>query len=482
MRSTSCGLASLILALAAGTARAEDWRAVSTSGHDIVFVDSDSVRRGSDGRIAFRARHRLAENGSNRDFGYTRIDLNVKSRCRGESADPPPTSSVRKYFLADRPVAAVGWRDEEVVEDAASLARTLCRGLIGYRRFADLDEAMAEYGRHDSLERLAAYVTAESELTGLVVQGFEMNAVGLCGADRCREAPIRETCWLEGGIDVPAPAGAPEWVDGGPRRDSAGAAFKGRVHRSRTGRGFGHMGAMGCLVEVTGPARFVEIVPPPRPRVEYGAAGARPEAVAASAAFAESIRAAAKVEFASDGKTWTVDDFGPAAGPPSGGACYSLARRAGDYVTTFPPVLAWTEIRQVGRTGKAVTLVSRIFDQDLDLHLAHDEAAGTIADFIRRASARPVMSVAQDGDKVTIAYGSGPKAHFRFADAAEAVRAAGIAGLLPGLEVEEVKPSGNRVAVRRLQRQVLTFPDEARAAEAERRMVALREACEPAAP
>lgn len=474
-------LAAVMLALAAGSAQAGDWRAVSLSHHDVVFVDADSVRRQLDGRIEFRARHRLAENDSNRDFGYNRIDLTVRSRCRAGSADPggdpPPASSARKYFLGDRPVAAPDWRDEEVVEDAGALAQTICRGLIGYRPWAELGEAMAEYARHDSLERLAAYVTDEAELSGIVVQGFEMSAVALCGEDRCRETPPEETCWIDGGINVPAPAGAPEWVDGGPRRDSAGAVFRGRIHRSRTGRGFGHMGAMGCLVEVTGPARFVEIVPPQRPHVAHGAAGARPEAVAAHAAFVESVRAASKVDFTSDARRWAVDDFSPAAGPPSGGACYSLPRHGGNYIATFPPVLAWPQIRQIARSGAAVTVVSQVFDTDLDLNLAHGEAAGRMAGFIRGASARPVAGVAQKGARVTIGYESGPREDYRFADAAEAVQAAGVAGRLIGREVEEVKPAGNRVTVRRAQRQLLTFPDEAKAVEAAARMEALRQAC-----
>ncbi|HEX8623830.1 MAG TPA: hypothetical protein VF782_01995 [Allosphingosinicella sp.] len=466
-----------MLALGAEAAQAENWRAVSLSSHDVVFVDADSVRRQSDGRIAFRARHRLAENDSNRDFGYNRIDLAVRSRCGAASAVPPPASSVRKYFLAHRPVAAVGWRDEEVVEDAASLAQTVCRGLIGFRSWADLDDAMIEYGRHDSLERLAAYVTGESELTGIVVQGFEMNAVALCGEDGCGEAPTQETCWLDGGINVPAPSGAPEWVNGGPRRDSAGAIFRGRIHRSQTGRGFGHLRGWGCLVEVTGPARFVEIVPPPRPRVAYGAAGARPEAVAAHAAFAESIKAASPVKLAVDGKHWTVDDFGTAAGPPSGGACYSLPRFSGDYVKPWGPALGWPDVREVVRRGAAVTVAQDRHDSDLDLYLAHDEAAQGIAAFVRRLKDLGVSAIAQKGLRVTVAGPTGSKETLRFADAAEAVRAAGIVNRLLGREIAEVKQSGNRVTIRRVQRQTLTFTDEAGAAEAERRILALRAAC-----
>lgn len=476
MRLTGGVLAGLILAAGAGEAKAEDWRAASTSHHDVVFVDADSVRRQPDGRIAFRARHRLDENDSNRDFGYDRIDVAVTSRCKGRGSDLP-TSSVRKYFLRNKAVAAQGWRDEDVVEDAAELATTICRGFIGYRRFADLDRAMSEYREHDSLERLAAYVTGEMELTGIVVQGWEMNAVSLCGPDGCREAPPTEFCWLDGNINVSAPAGAPEWVDGGPRRDSAGAVFTGRVHRSLEGRGFGHMGGMACLVEATGAARFVEIAPPRPPQTAYGAAGARPEAVAAHTAFAESVKAASPVQLAADGKRWTVDDFGPAAGPPSGGACYSLPRFRGDYAKPWGPAIGWSQARDIVRRGADVTVALDYHDGDLGLYLAHEAAAESIAAFVRRLSDLGVAGVAQKGARVTVVGPSGSKQEFRFADAAEAVRAAGIANRLLGREIAQVKRSGNRVSIQRVQRQTLAFSDEAKAAEAEQRMRALREAC-----
>jgi hypothetical protein len=468
----------LILAGGASGVKAEDWRAASLSHHDVVFVDADSVRRRPDGRIAFRARHRLDENDSNRDFGYDRIDLAVDARCQDRSSGrPPPASSVRKYFLRNKAVAPQGWREPGVTEDAAEVAETVCRGLLGYRSFADVDSAMAEFGRHNSFERLAAFVTGEIELTGIVVQGWEMNAVSLCGADSCREAPPKETCWLDGNINVPAPAGAPEWVGGGPRRDSAGAAFKGRVHRSLQGRGFGHMGGMACLVEATGPARFVEIAPPRAPQVQYGAAGARPEAVAAHRAFAESVKAASGVELESDGKRWTVDDFGTAAGPPSGGACYSLPRFRGDYVKPWGPALGWPNVRDIVRRGAVVTVAVDHHDGDLDLYLADDKAAQGIATLVRRLSNLGVAGVAQKGSRVTVIGRSGSTENLGFADAADAVRAAGIAQRLQGREIVEVKQSGNRVTVLRIQRQTLTFPDEAKAAESERRMRTLREAC-----
>lgn len=476
MRATGV-LAGLILAWGAGPAKAEDWRAVSTSHQDVVFVDADSVRRQSDGRIAFRARHRLDENDSNRDFGYDRIDLAVTGRCQARDPDLPPAASVRRYFLGGRAVAALDWREEDLVEDGARLVARICRGLIGYRRFDDLDRAMAEFGEHGSLERLAAYVTGETELTGIVVQGWEMNAVSLCGPDLCREAPPKEVCWLDGNISVPAPAGAPEWIGGGPRRDSAGAAFTGRIHRSLEGRGFGHMGGMACLVQATGPARFVEIAPPRQPQAENGAAGARREAVAAHADFAASIKAASAVKLESDGGHWTVDEYAPAAGAHSGGACYSLPRFRGDHVQPWGPALGWTGAGAILRRGRAVTIAVDYHDRDLDLYLAHDKAAQSIALFVRRLASPGVARVSQKASRVTIVGRSGSKEEFRFADSAEAVRAAGIAQSLLGLEIVREMQSGNRVTILRVQRQILTFPDEARAAEAEHRMVVLRGAC-----
>lgn len=478
MRFTAGVVAGLILALGAASARAEDWRAVSTSHHDLVFVDADSVRRESDGRIAFRARHRLAQNDSNRDFGYDRIDLAVTGRCRVRGADLPPAGGTRKYFLRNRAVEARDWREEDLSEEIPVLADMVCRGELGHRRWADLDRAMAEYDDHDSLERLAAHVTGERELTGIVVQGFEMNAVSLCGEGGCREDGPRETCWLEGDVHVPTPAGAPDGVGGGPRRDSAGAAFTGRIYRSRSRRGFGHMGAMSCLVEVTGPARFVEIDPQrPEPAVDYGEPGRRPGAVAAHAAFVESIRAAASVELGSDDRRWTIDDFSPAAASPSGGACYSLPKFADSYVPGTAPALGWPETRRIVRDGASVTLVSDVYDGDLDLNLPDAESAGRMAAYVRRLSKSPVASVAQKGSRVTIGHSTGAREEFRFADAALAVQAAGVANRLLGREVRDIKTIGANLIIRRAQRLTLTFPDEAKAAEAERRMEALRSAC-----
>ena len=156
----------------AGAAEAADWRAMWTSHHDIVFVDADSVRRRADGTVRFQAQHRLAENASNSDFGYDRIDLAVAGRCAAAGEDAPRARTSRSYSYRGRRVAAPGWRDDDVADDAGWIAAMVCQGTIGRRSFADPGAAMTEYAEHDSLERLAAFVTAEAELTGTVVQGF----------------------------------------------------------------------------------------------------------------------------------------------------------------------------------------------------------------------------------------------------------------------------------------------------------------------
>lgn len=478
MRLTAGALAGLILAAAAGEAQAEDWRAVTNSHHDIVFVDADSVRRESDGRIAFSARHRLAENDSNRDFGYDRIDIAVEGRCeRTPDGQPVPAAGRRTYRLQGRPIPVQQWREEGLNGDLGGIAADICDGRIGHRRFVDLDSAMAEYADHDSLERLAAHVTGEVELVGTVVQGWEMNAVSLCGSEEgCREDSPEEYCWLDGNIAVPAPAGAPEWVDGGPRRDSAGAAFRGRIHRSREGKGFGHMGGYACLVEATGPARFVTVPGRPRDRSD-GKAPAGPEAIAAHRAFAESIRAAARVGLATGPRRWEVDEFSPGTGNLD--ACYSLPRFKGADLDFHAPLLGWRGVERIGREGARLVLASREYDPDLIFYAPTPKASRDTEHFLRKLSARGVEAVSQKGAKVAIRYPDGGNESFRFGDPASAVRAAGMAQRLRGREIAEVKAQANRVTATPLRLISLTFPDEALARRSQERMQALRAACVP---
>jgi hypothetical protein len=476
MRSTAWTLASLALALGAGEVRADDWRAVSTSHHDVVFVDADSVRRTAEGRISFLARHRLDENDSNRDFGYDRIDVAVEGRCADPGQDRPPASSRRSYRLKGRPVAAQDWREEDLIEYAGDLAADICDGRIGDRRFADLDSAMAEYREHDSLERLAAHVTGELDLVGTVVQGWEMNAVSLCESEEgCREDSPTEFCWLEGGISVPAPAGAAEWVDGGPRRDSAGAAFRGRVHRSREGKGFGHMGGYACLVEVTGPARFVAVPKRREGRPDGGSPPASPEAIAANRAFSESIKSAAKVAMAAGRRRWELDEF--SAGTASLDACYSVPRFKGADLDFYAPVLAWRGIERISREGAQIVLASREYDPDLTFYFPDAKASRGAEAYLRKLSTRGVAAIAQKGAKVSVRYADGGNESFRFEDPASAVQAAGMAERLRGREIADLKPWGNQITATPLRRISLTFPDEALAQGSEERMQALRGAC-----
>jgi len=308
-----------------------------------------------------------------------------------------------------------------------------------------------------------------------VVQGWEMNAVSLCGSEEgCREDSPTETCWLEGGISVPTPAGAPEWVGGGPRRDSAGAAFRGRIYRARGDKGFGHMGAFGCLVEVTGPARFVAIPNRPPKTSNDPAPGLGPEAIAAHQGFVEAVKAAGTVRLGRGERRWEVDEFKPGA---SGGACYSLPGLKGGSPGYNAPVLGWPGLRRMSRDGATITLVSRDWDPDLTFHFPDPKAAADSEAFVRKMSARRVIAIAQKGVKVTLFYSDGRDESFRFGNSAAAIRAAGMADKMGGREIEGVKREANRLIATPLERVTLTFPDETRAAEAERRMETLRAAC-----
>lgn len=475
MRSTGAVIAGLVAATMAAPAKAEDWRAVSTSHHDVVFVDSDSVRRQPDGRIAFRARHRLAENESNRDFGYDRIDVPVEGRCAGPEDEPGPAVSRRSYRLKGRPIPARDWREEDIAEDAAHFVADICNGMIGHRRFADLDSAMAEYDEHGSLARLAAHVTGEVDLVGTVVQGWEMNGVSLCGSEAgCKDDSPTEFCWLDGNINVPAPAGAPEWVDGGPRRDSAGAAFRGRIHRSLDGEGFGHMGGYACLVEATGPARFVEVPKRLEARPDDRASVTHPEILAAHQALVQTVKSAGKVGVAVGRRRWEADDLSLGAG---NGACYSLPVSKGVTVTSIEPVLSWRQIERMNREGSALTLVARHYDSGLAFHFPDPKTAPGLDAFVRKLSGRGVAAVSQKGSKVAVRYSDGRNESFRFADSASAVQAAGIAGRLQGREIAKVEGRGSLAIATPLRRMSLTFPDEAFAQQAEERIQAMRSAC-----
>jgi hypothetical protein len=470
-------LAGVAMLAGADGARAEDWRAMDTRNHEVVFVDADSVRRRDDGRIAFRARHRLAESDSNRDFGYDRIDVTVSGRCTPNMADGPPASSRRAYSLRGRRVAAPDWREEDAADDIGWIAIMVCNGRIGHRRFADLDAAMAEYAEHDTLERLAAYQSPEVELTGTVVQGFEMNAVSLCGSEEgCSEGAPPEYCWLEGAINVPAPAGAPEWADGGPRRDRADFAFRGRIHRSRTRGGFGHMGGYSCLVEATGPARPATIVP--QERVDPIALGRRPEAVAAHDALSAAVAGHGRIEYSAGLRRWAVDELQAAdTANDGGGACYTRPRFGGDFLEYGAPWIGWAQIRAIERRGGAITLTSAGYEESLEFHLPTPAAAEETAAFARRVIAAPVAGIAQQGPVVTLRHADGRRERLRFADSAGAIQAAGIAARLRGTEIAEVRRQGILVWAAPLERIALGFPGEARALAVLPLMEALRAAC-----
>jgi hypothetical protein len=464
----------------AAAAEAADWRAVAMSHHDVVFIDADSVRRSGDGTIRFEAQHRLAENPSNSDFGYDRIDVEVSGRCGAPGDEPPPATTRRSYSYRGRGVAAPAWRQAGVAEDAAWIAAMVCEGTIGRRSFGDPAAAMAEYDEHDSLERLAASVSAEAELTGTVVQGFEMNGIALCGSEAgCREDAPSEFCWLSGAISVPTPAGAPQWTEGGPRRDTADLTFRGRIHRSRNGRGFGHVGAFGCQVEVTGPARPATIprgTPPPA--AERGSEGRRPAAIAAHAALFEAVRSGGHLQFATEARQWTIDELRPGTSDNGGdGACYSSPRFGGTWLDGGAPGILWTRILRIERDGPTLTLVTTGYSESLDFHLASPADAAARADLARRIGGRRLAGIVQEGRAVTLRFAGGGRERLRFADAAQAVEAAGAAQRLSGEEIAELRQSGARLTALPFRRMRFTFANAEAATGAVGLMDALRSAC-----
>ena len=266
-------------------------------------------------------------------------------------------------------------------------------------------------------------------------------------------------------------------MDGGPRRDSAGAAFKGRIHRARGDKGFGHMGASACLVEVTGPVRFVEV--PKRRDVprDDRAPGLDQEAIAAHRAFAEAVRGAGTVRLGRGERRWDVDDFQPGSG--GGGACYSLPRFKGADPVYNAPVLGWPGLQSMSREGATITFVNRDWDPDLTFHFPDPKAAVASEPFLRQLASRGIAAISQKGAKVSIRHLDGKAASFRFEDAAAAVRAAGMAQRLRGREIAELRRETNRLAATPLRRVSLTFPDETLAQRAYERMETLRAACAP---
>lgn len=469
----------MMLAAGAGPAAAQDWRAMPVHGHDLGFIDADSVvRRG--GTIRFRAQLRLDENPSNSDFGYDRVDLRVTGRCAQLRADPDAlVTAERLYSRRGRRVAEPGFMAGRSVEEATSLADLVCSGIVGARGFASVEAAMATPGGREAPDLMAAYRSDEVELTGTVVQGFEMNGIQLCGSETgCVDGAQAEFCWLEGSINVPAPAGAPEWVGGSLRRDSADFVFRGRILRSRTGRGFGHVDAFGCQVIPAGPARRTTITQRMAPRSDRFAPGRRPAAVAANAALVAMMAGAGTVRLAQGTGSWAFNEVVPGSSDMSA-ACYSTPKFNGGWLDSPARGLDWAAVAQVSRAGATVTVAQSGYDENLTFATSTPARAAQLKTFAERLVARRVTAVEQQGRRVTIRFEGGRRETMTFPDAGLAIEAAGIADKLAGREIAAVRQDTNRFYALPLERSTLTFDSEARAAEAQRLMEALRAACLP---
>lgn len=486
MRLTTAAFLVLATGNVPAAAAARDWRVMpDIGGHDIAFVDADTVVRGSDDRLSFRGQLRLNESPSNSDFGYDRVDLRVDTVCGVTSGRAGASRVRRRYSYRGRPVPEPEWQAEDMVENVGWMADQICRGVIGPVRFASVEAAMATSERGGSDGPMAEYVSQEVELVGTVVQGFELSGISLCGSEEgCRDDAPSEFCWLAGSaINVPVPAGAAEWSDGGPRRDAADFAFRGRIKRSMTGRGYGHMAGFGCEVEVTGAVRAITITQQRPP-----AAGARQNAIAALGRLPATLVAHQELEaVVSAGgpltvrqgdRSWDVDAVVPGSIESGGtGACSTIFRFGGTWLQGASPSLGWDWISALDVNGRTVTITSTGYDENLQFHLRSPAAAARMKPFVERLVRAPLASVAQAGRRVTLRYADQRVERIDLGDAGEAIEAAGMAYRLRGQEFARVTQDNNSLYALPVDRVILSFADEAKALAAAQAMRPLLALC-----
>ena len=461
-------LLAAVALMGAWPVHAADWRAMPHYGRDVAFVDADSVRRKADGTIGFEARFLLGEDNPSGDFGYDRHNLTATARCGQDKAESVRDLQTKRTFLFRGSAASPdNWIVEEAEGAAGGLAGNLCRGLIGYRSFATPEDGLAEYKQSHSVEQLMASVSAEAELTGTVVQGFEMNGVALCGSEAgCTPKAPTEFCWLQGSIHVPVPAGAdPNTI----RRDSADFAFRGRVLRSPTGRGFGHVRAFGCQVEMTGPARPATI--------ERAEAAARPvslgtseAALGAHKALEDAFRGIGAVTAAQDGRSWPMDEL---KARPSDwqGACGSDLKFKGASLDPYPTAIIWDLVDAIEVRGPVLAIRTSRWREGGEFRMPTPGAALELVTLLDRLRAGGIRSVAQRGNAVTVLQGilthHGPifagKTKLKQQSAADAVMLAGIIDSLSRMDVHSIKQQGNLVTALGARHVGLTFESEAKA-------------------
>jgi len=141
--------------LSAAPAMAADWRAMPTYGRDLGFVDADSVRRTSSGRISFKGRFLLADPNPSGDYEYDSHDLDATADCEA-GGEEMRVRAKRSFKFRGKPATPERWIVEDSEEDSAALADALCRGEIGERSFARPEDGQAEYRETNSVERLMA--------------------------------------------------------------------------------------------------------------------------------------------------------------------------------------------------------------------------------------------------------------------------------------------------------------------------------------
>jgi len=464
----------------AGVVRAEDWRGSGVFEHDLAFVDADTIVRSGDGRISFRAQMRFNGASGIGERGYDRVDLDVAARCPASaSGDPAAVRIGQLYQRGGRRVAQPRGAAAKVRDDAKYMIVTICLGQIGSRGFANVEAAVAggQGGRaQPPSER--RFMSDEVELTGTVIQGFELNAINLCGSEEgCRDDAPEELCWLQSGINLPSPVGTQPGIGGG--TVARAYTFRGRIERSATGSGFGHMWGYACQVTVTGQARATTISQRQPARPDFNGPGGRAAAVAAHAALETAIAQAGPIRLSDGGEhIWVITGLTASLGAYGrGNACYSYPKAEGSPLEPRPPSIGWTDTARVEGHGGTVTLATAGSDEALSFASASPVAARRVQSLIEKAVGHPVTAVEQRGRRVSVRFEASAPQTITFDNSGSATEAAGIAHQLRGREIAAVGGYGNRFWARPLRRVTLTFRDVANAVEAQRLMEALRIAC-----
>lgn len=445
-------------AAAAVPAGAAEWRAVTWPDNKIAFVNADTVRRHADGRIRFAAEVYTIDPALARAEGFDHVSLKASGRCNDSNHRIEARAAYFRLGKAVKPKAA------QREHRASMIAFALCKGYLGQRAFVSPDAALEEHRLGGGpLQRLGDYRSEEVELTGTAVQGFEMNGITLCGSEAgCVDDAPWEFCWMEGRFNVPVPDGVDNHTI---RRDKADIRFKGRITRSRDGRGFGHLRASGCLVEQTGPAQIVQITqrrPDEPKRGERGERGRTPEAARAHAALNAAFASVGAVTARQDSHSWPIDQL-KARPQDWEAACGSDLYYKGDSPHPYPTAIMWSDVAQIDAVGATLTILTQRYHESADYRLATPAAARRLAATLKQLQGRLPASVAVQGRRLTIRFTDGQELAEDYGDAGLAIQAAAVVEDLRGKEFRSVWQRGNQVNGLLARRVVLTFEDAEKA-------------------